>query len=188
MNLQSIDAATRKEWDDLLGNTFLAGSDNEMIGGGAIRDRLLGVPPADIDLFYSGDVKIEWLAKRVGLKSYEYRPLDNHTQYDVKVLSIIDAVTAKGEPLNLLRCGSVERRFHEFAADISKVFYQQGRVIMTDAFLNAVETKTVNFDLGVSGNYVTKIAKKFQPLGFQFRVAGSLLDVSSVEQPEFDFA
>jgi hypothetical protein len=162
--MNEIPAATLAHWDDLIYIAECGGAANAWIGGGAIRDTLLGIPVRDIDVFHEGEISLHYLREHMAWA--EARDVDD--RYDVPVVSIIDAEDER-TAIQFLQCESIPERFKSFAADISKVFYRPGRgVIQTPAFLTAVQTKRITFDEGTSAPYRDKLVEKFQPLGYRF--------------------
>jgi hypothetical protein len=157
LSLSVIDPIAILEWDAYLFEVSKAGGLKAMIGGGAIRDRLLGITPHDIDIFYEGKLDYNLLSD---IRQPVERTVDPN--YDVAVERITDATGFRSEIVNLLECKSVEDRFCKFAANISKVYYTRRGLILTPAFMCAVYSRQIIYDEGTSEHYKNKMMNKFR--------------------------
>ena len=163
-----IDGPTRAKWNEYLDAVSNAGGRNPIIGGGAVRDRLLGIVPNDVDIFYEGRLDYDAMATTFG--AVVARDLSSVNNYDVPVDAIADVVTDDLETVQFMRVDSVPARLKRFAASISRAYYgSHVGLILTDAFLSSVETKTIHFDEWVSDAYRCKMINKFEPLGYTLK-------------------
>ena len=156
----TLDAATREKWDSYLALAAKAGACNAMICGGAVRDTLLGVVVEDVDIFHEGEVDPDDLPDRllhVGGYDPDY-PL-------IKRRVVID----DQERLDFLQVESVQAHLGiGFSADISEVFYSPKGLVLSPAFLQAVDSRIITFRTHADKAYIAKIRRKFGPLGFTF--------------------
>ena len=151
-------------WDALITDVENAGAKDVMVAGGCIRDLLLGADVTDVDIFHRERVLLSMLNKN----GWDVRERELDPNYDVKVDRIVEGEAPQSIPVNVLECQDVQARFDNFAANISKVFYVKGRLLLHPEFITAVKTKVILFDEGTSMNYRDKITNKFKPLGFIF--------------------
>lgn len=163
---------TLRLWDHYLLAVQRGGGTDPIIGGGCIRDLILGIPVNDVDIFHEDPV-----SSFPGAVSFAVRPAPEG--YDGRAMQLADAAAPNGDNINLIEMEDVNTILSSFGADINQVYYTRGDLIITQAFVRAFEAKKITFHMEARPQYIAKIKNKFGPLGYTFASQhdDSLLDL-----------
>lgn len=156
-----IDAEYLTKLEGILICVDLAGADDSIVAGGAIRDMLLEKEIADIDVFITGEVTEK------SLKTFfdKVEECDNG-MYEESKFNVMFKCSVAGipVPIQIIQVkGSIEEHINAFPCSLSRVFYtrEEGLVGITYSFLWQAQKGQLFFDKKVNMQYVDKMTKKF---------------------------
>jgi len=162
-----IDEEYLTKLEGILTCVELAGADDSVIAGGAIRDMLLEKEIADIDVFIKGEVTEK------SLKPWFNKiELCDNGMYEENTFNVMFKCSMPGipVPIQIIQVkGSLAEHIKAFPCSLSRVFYtrEQGLGGITYHFLWEAQKEQLFFDHKVNMQYVDKMTKKFP----EFKVA-----------------
>lgn len=134
-------------------NAIALASGKAIVGGGAVRDALLGRTARDIDVFHTDKLTDTDFLKPV-------LPIEGNTQYHS-----IEVFNSEASGIDFIWIGE-GFEINDYVADhfrcnLSKIYFDGEMIHMTLDFIEALQTKTLRFKEGTSPEYIEKICKKY---------------------------
>jgi hypothetical protein len=131
-----------------------------IIAGGAIRDMLLEKPVKDIDIFYKGTLP-DSVVKQLFTVQAKYDKAYEESTFKVFYAKVfykdvnlpIQLIETKQDPREIV--------LDDFGVNLSKVWFSQGGIVLTNEFLLDANVKVLTFKEGCSPNYVERIRNKY---------------------------
>lgn len=136
-----------------------------IVGGGAVRDTLLGREVRDIDVFMD-----EQLADTNALEQV-LPPTDGNEKYDAKTVwcdkaAGIDFVCVDLDQVSVTDMQEYVDNY--FRCNLSKVYFDGNQLVLTQDFIEAVASQTLRFTPHTSHSYIDKIHAKYPEFKIDF--------------------
>lgn len=152
MKIKLLSGAELEYFQTLRFEVLSRGASKAIVAGGCLRDKLLGRPVSDIDIFHEGEIQ-----DAEGLQKLNVEELEVEYQRAIKIFEDSSSDT----PVQYIQVKDIQDRLANFSLGLSQVYIDDAGLVLPLNFLDAVEKQELRFALWVSDSYREKIKAKY---------------------------